>query len=121
MNADEAPERRTIVLQAKLGHRNRARVLDDGSGGPNPMLIKALGRAHEWRGRMERGEAMSYRAIAKKAGVNPSYVQTILPLAVLAPTVTRELLDGRRKLQGRLMVRMREGVPASWSLQADRF
>ncbi len=119
-NGDEAPERRTIVVQAKLAQRNRARVLDDGSSGPNPVLMRALGRAHEWRGWMERGEAMSYRAIAKKAGFNPGYVQTILPLAFLAPVLTRELLDGRRQLHGPLMVRLREGIPASWAEQADR-
>jgi site-specific DNA recombinase len=119
-NGDEAPDRRTIVVRAKLPHRNRARVLDDGLGGPTPVLMRALGRAHEWRGWMERGEAMSYRAIAKKAGVNPGYVQTILPLAFLAPALTRDLLNGRRQLHGPLMVRMREGVPASWSQQADR-
>ena len=75
---------RTIVVMARLAHRNRARILDDGSAGPDPALMRALGRAHEWRGWMERGEAMSYRAIAKKAGVTSSYVQTILPLAFLA-------------------------------------
>jgi hypothetical protein len=119
-NGDEAPERRTIVVQAKLAHRNRARVLDDGSGGPNPGLMRALGRAHEWRAWMERGEAMSYRAIAKKAGVNPGYVQTILPLAFLVRALTRELLDSRRQLHGPLMARMREGIPAALSQQADR-
>lgn len=118
-NGDEAPERETIVVQAKLAHRNRARVLDDGSAGPNPILMRALGRAHEWRGWMERGDAISYRAIAKKAGVDPSYVQTILPLAFLAPALTRELLDGRRQLNGPLMARMREGIPAAWSQQID--
>lgn len=107
-------------MQTKLVHRNRARVLDDGSGGPNPVLMRALGRAHEWRSWMERGEAKSYRAIAKKAGVNPGCVQTILPLAFLLPALTRELLDGRRQLHGPLMVRMREGIPAAWSQQIDR-
>jgi DNA invertase Pin-like site-specific DNA recombinase len=118
-NGDEAPEREAIVVQAKLAHRNRARVLDDGSAGPNPILMRALRRAHEWRGWMERGDAISYRAIAKKAGVDPSYVQTILPLAFLAPALTRELLDGRRQLNGPLMARMREGIPAAWSQQID--
>jgi hypothetical protein len=83
--------------------------------------MKALRRAHEWRGWMERGEALSYRAIAKEAGVNPGCAQTILPLAFLAPVLTRELLDGRRQLHGPLMVRMREGIPAMWSQQIDRF
>jgi hypothetical protein len=119
-DAEEAPASRTIVVPVRLAHRNRARILDDGSVGPNPALMRALGRAHEWRGWMERGEAMSYRAIAKKAGVTSSYVQTILPLAFLAPGLTRELLDGRRQLRGRLMVRMRRGLPADWAQQIDR-
>ena len=119
-DAEETPASRTVVVMAKLAHRNRARILDDGSAGPNPALMRALGRAHEWRGWMEKGEAMSYRAIAKKAGVTPSHVQTILPLAFLAPGLTRELLDGRRQLRGRLMIRMRRGIPADWTQQIDR-
>ena len=119
-DAEAAPASRTVVVMAKLAHRNRARILDDGSAGPNPALMRALGRAHEWRGWMEKGEAMSYRAIAKKAGVTPSHVQTILPLAFLAPGLTRELLDGRRQLRGRLMIRMRQGIPADWTQQIDR-
>lgn len=118
-DAEEAPASRTIVVPARLAHRNRARILDDGSAGPNPALVRALGRAHEWRGWMEQGEAMSYRAIAKKAGVTSSYVQTILPLAFLAPSLTRELLDGRCQLRGRLMIRMRRGIPADWTQQID--
>lgn len=119
-DAEEAPASRTVVVMAKVAHRNRARILDDGSAGPNPALMRALGRAHEWRGWMEQGEAMSYRAIAQRAGVTPSHVQTILPLAFLAPSLTRELLDGRRQLHGRLMIRMRQGIPADWTQQLDR-
>jgi site-specific DNA recombinase len=120
-NAEEAPASRSIVVKAKLAHRNRARILDDGSMGPDPVLMKALGRAHQWRGWMEQGEVNSYRAIAKKAGVASSYVQTILPLAFLAPRLTRELLDGRRQLRDRLMVEMRRGIPLDWAQQTDRF
>lgn len=119
-DAEESPASRTIVVTVRLAHRNRARILDDGSAGPNPALVRALGRAHEWRSWMEQGEAMSYRAIAKKAGVTSSYVQTVLPLAFLAPDLTRELLDGRRQLRGRLMIRMRQGIPADWTQQIDR-
>ncbi|TAJ88628.1 hypothetical protein [Reyranella sp.] len=118
---EEAPTSRTIVVKARLAHRNRVRILDDGSIGPHPVLMKALGRAHEWRGWMERGEATSYRSIAKKAGITSSYVQTILPLAFLAPKLTRELLDGRRQLRGRLVVEMRRGIPVDWAQQVDRF
>jgi site-specific DNA recombinase len=105
---------------AKLAHRNRARILDDGSAGPDLALVRALGRAHEWREWIEGGEAMSYRAIANKAGVTSGYVQTILPLAFLAPGLTRELLDGRRQVHGGLMAWLRRGIPADWGQQLNR-
>jgi site-specific DNA recombinase len=116
----ETPATRTVVVVAKLAHRNRAKILDDGSAGPDLALVRALGRAHEWRGWIERGEAMSYRAIAKKAAVTSGYVQTILPLAFLAPGLTRELLDGRRQVRGALMVWLRRGIPGDWGQQVDR-
>jgi hypothetical protein len=47
-------------------------------------------------------------------------VQTILPLAFLAPSLTRELLDGRRQLRGPLMIRLRRGIPTDWHQQIDR-
>ncbi len=119
-DAAETPATRTVVVVAKLAHRNRARILDDGAAGLDPALVKALGRAHEWREWMERGEAMSYRAIAKKAGVASGYVQTVLPLAFLAPGLTRELLDGRRQVQGALMAWLRRGIPADWGQQLNR-
>jgi site-specific DNA recombinase len=118
--AEEPSASRTVVVMARLAHRNRARILDDGSARPDLALVKALARAHEWRGWMERGEAMSYRAIAQKAEVGSGYVQTILPLAFLAPSLTRELLDGRRQVRGGLMDRLRRGIPIDWGQQLDR-
>ncbi len=112
---------RTIVVPAKLARKSRAVILDDGGSGPDPILLKALGRAHEWRGWLERGEALSYRAIAAKAGVTSSYVQTVMPLAFLAPRLTRQVLDGRRQIRGALMVRLRRGIPDDWRQQLDRF
>jgi hypothetical protein len=52
-----------------------------------------------WRDGARRGNVVSSHR--QKAGVAPSHVQTILPLAFLAPSLTRELLDGRRQLSGR--------------------
>jgi hypothetical protein len=116
----DAPATRTVVVVAKLTLRNRARILDDGSASPDLALVRALSRAQAWREWIERGEAMSYRAIAKKAGVASGYVQTILPLAFLGPSLTRELLDGRRQVRGGLMVWLRRGIPADWGQQLER-
>ena len=114
-------EGRTIVVPAKLAHRNRAVVLDDGRAGPDPVLLKALGRAHEWRTWLQQGEVLSYKELASKAGVTPGYVQKVLPLAFLAPALTRELLDGRRRLHGGLMARLNRGIPADWDQQFASF
>lgn len=112
---------RTIVVPAKLAHRNRAVVLDDGSTAPDSVLLKALCRAHEWRTWLEQGQALSYQALASKAGVTPGYVQKVLPLAFLAPGLTREMLDGRRRLHGGLMARLNRGIPLDWDQQLNAF
>ena len=108
-------------MPAKLAHRNRAVVFDDGRTSPDPVLLKALGRAHEWRTWLEQGEALSFQELASKAGVTPGYVQKVLPLAFLAPGLTRELLDGRRRLHGGLMARLNRGIPADWDQQLTSF
>jgi len=87
----------------------------------NEVVLKALGRAHEWRTWLEQGEALSYQELASKAGVSPGYVQKVLPLAFLAPGLTRELLDGRRRLNGGLMARLNRGIPTDWDLQLTSF
>jgi len=121
MPGDEEGESRAIVVQAKLAHRNRAVVLDDGRTAPDPVLLKALCRAHEWRTWLVQGEALSYQELASKAGVTSGYVQKVLPLAFLAPGLTRELLDGRRRLHGGLMARLNRGIPADWDQQLNSF
>ena len=105
-------EEATIVVPVSLAHRNRARVLDDGTAGPDPTIVRALARAHEWRDWLQQGQVRSYRDIALKAAVDAGYVQTVLPLAFLDPQLTRELLDGRRQIHGGLMELLRRGIPA---------
>jgi ribosomal protein L18E len=107
----------TLVVPAKLGHRNRAKVLDDGTARPDVTIVRAIARAHEWRGWLEQGEVHSYRDIASKADIDASYVQLVLPLAFLDPQITRELLDGRRQISGGLIELLRRGIPAGWQEQ----
>src|SRR6185312_10899723 len=71
----------TVVVPVNLNHRNRAKVLDDGSARPDPTIVRALIRAHQWRGWLEQDEARSYRDVARRAEVDATYVQLLLPLA----------------------------------------
>ncbi len=118
---EQGAEPQTVNVPFKLSRRNRAHILDDGNVGPNPIAVRAICRAYEWRGWLKHGVARSYRAIASKAGVSASYVQAVLPLAFLAPGLTRQLLDGRRQVRGSLMTQLRRGVPLDWTQQADSF
>jgi site-specific DNA recombinase len=120
-NGADAQQNMTVVVRARLAHRNRAVVLDEGRAEPNPVLLKALARAHQWRGWLEVGEARSSQQIAAKAKVTPGYVQKVLPLAFLAPRLTRDFLDGRRRLTGGLMAQLRRGIPLDWDRQLEVF
>jgi DNA invertase Pin-like site-specific DNA recombinase len=110
-----------LVVPAKLAHRNRAVVIDDGTAKPDPMIARALARAHEWREWLDRDEVHSYRDIANKAEVDPSYVQILMPLAFLDPQITRELLDGRCQISGGLIEFLRRGIPSDWQQQRSLF
>jgi hypothetical protein len=95
--------------------------MDDGTAKPDPMIIRALARAYEWRDWLERDEVHSYRDIASKAEVDSSYVQILLPLAFLDPQITRELLDGRCQISGGLVEFLRRGIPSDWQRQRALF
>ncbi len=118
---EDGSTRRSIVVPAKLARRSGAKVLDDGIPAPDQAVVRALARAHEWRSWLEEGQAHSYRDIASKAAVNPGYVQAVLPLAFLEPRLTRELLDGRRQINGGLMELLRRGIPIEWQQQRAAF
>jgi DNA invertase Pin-like site-specific DNA recombinase len=118
---DDGEGSRSIIIQVRMVRRNRAQILVDGTPRPDQTVVRALVRAHEWRGWLENGVARSYRDIASRASVNPGYVQTILPLAFLEPRLTRELLDGRRQISGGLMELLRRGIPLDWRQQRSLF
>lgn len=118
---DDGEGIRIVTVTAKMVRRNRAEILDDGAPAPDEAVVRTMARAHEWRGWLENGEVRSYRDIASRASVNPGYVQTVLPLAFLEPRLTRELLDGRRRITGGLMELLRRGIPFDWQRQRSVF
>ena len=59
-------------------------------------LVKAVVRAHRWRGMLESGEYGSSAELAKTEKVNDSYLSRILRLTLIAPGLTEAILDGRQ-------------------------
>jgi site-specific DNA recombinase len=62
---------------------------------PDETLVRLLTRAHEWFGRIVRGEASGPGDIAKAEGLCRTYVTRVVCLAFLAPEITKMILDGR--------------------------
>ncbi|MCA0302414.1 MAG: recombinase family protein [Proteobacteria bacterium] len=112
-----AGEGEPIVVPVCFIRHARAKVLDDGQPLAAPAVVKALGRAHKWRSWLERGEVNSWETIAVRAGVSPVYVRQLLPLAFLAPDLTRRLLDGRWRPRGGLRALLRKTIPLHWERQ----
>jgi hypothetical protein len=57
-------------------------------------LLKAVARAHEWREQLITGQSSGPRCIAKKTGLDESYVRRILRLCIPCPGYCRG--DSRR-------------------------
>jgi hypothetical protein len=59
---------------------------------PTPLQL-ALARGHRWLAMLESGEAASLREIAKREGIDNSYVSRMLNLTTLAPDIVAAILD----------------------------
>jgi ribosomal protein L20A (L18A) len=61
---------------------------------PDPALLNAIARGHRWFHELASGRTASIREIAKREGVNDSYVKRLIPLALLAPEIVQSICDG---------------------------
>ena len=86
---------------------------------PDAKLVKALARAHEWFGKILRGEANGTGDIAHAEGLCRTYVTRVLCLAFLAPETTRAILQGRQptELTVKRLVSSALKIPLRWPEQ----
>ncbi len=61
-------------------------------GEPTPLQL-ALARGHRWLAILESGKVKSLREIARKEGVDSSYVSRRANLTALAPDIVAVILD----------------------------
>lgn len=94
-------ESHTIVLPIRITKRGVEKKLIVGAGkesGPNKdqILIKGIARAFKWFEDLKSGEVRNLTELAKRDGVDVSYLRSHLPLAPLAPSIISEILSGRQ-------------------------
>lgn len=121
-------ERISLLISAHLNSRSGRTILlgQDGrlaadDGEPDQTLIGAIARAHAWRKQLVSGAAASVAVIASEKGCTPGAVHHLLPLAYLAPDLTRAILAGSQRPGLSLELLVRGEYPLSWSAQRRLF
>jgi hypothetical protein len=84
---------------------------------PDGTLVKALARAWRWQKLLDEGVYTSVTEISEAESIGKSYVSRILRLALLAPGIVEEILDGHADHPLMLVERP---LPASWEEQRAR-
>jgi hypothetical protein len=86
---------------------------------PDGTLIKALVRAWRWQKLLDEGVYTSVTEISEAESIGKSYVSRILRLAVLAPSIVEEILDGHAD-HPLMLEQLERPLPASWVEQRVR-
>ena len=60
--------------------------------GQDARLLRAIGRAWDWRLRLERGDVTTIADLAREEGISDRYVSRVIRLAWLSPTVLERLV-----------------------------
>ncbi|SUZ33977.1 hypothetical protein ROE7235_03758 [Roseibaca ekhonensis] len=60
--------------------------------GQDSRLLRAIGRAWDWRRRLGRGDVNTIADLAREEGISDRYVSRVIRLAWLAPSVLERLV-----------------------------
>lgn len=60
--------------------------------GQDARLLRAIGRAWDWRRRLERGDVTTIADLAREEGISDRYISRVIRLAWLAPSVLDRLV-----------------------------
>lgn len=97
---------RTMIVSIPISIRltgGKKKVVTPGNAAPwapppprvDNTVVKALARAHRWRGMLESNLFATVRDLAKAEKINEAYVCRVLRLTLLSPKITEAILSGR--------------------------
>jgi len=110
----------TVPIRIKRRGLRKAVTLPDGGTlysrpwdtAPTPLQL-ALARGHRWLAMLESGEASSMKEIARREGVDDSYVSRMVNLTTLAPDIVAAILDETLPSEVTLF-ELAAGTPLFW-------
>jgi hypothetical protein len=115
----------TVTVPIRIKRRGLRKVVTLPDGGslqarpwddtPTPLQL-ALARGHRWLAMLESGEAISMKEIARREGVDDSYVSRMVNLTTLAPDIVAEILDETLSPEVTLF-ELAAGTPLLWEEQ----
>ena len=79
-------------------------------------LVKALARAHRWKGILDSGKFSSIKELADAEQLADRYIGNLLRLTLLAPDIIESILDGRLP-RGIGLAEFMKPWPALWAEQ----
>ncbi len=84
-------------------------------------FLVGLGRAFYWQSLLDTGVMANGSAIARAEGRDPSTVNELLRLTLLAPDIIDQLMAGRQPRRLTLMWFQGNPLPLDWQAQRDIF
>jgi hypothetical protein len=115
----------TVTVPIRIKRRGLRKVVTLPDGGavqprswddtPTPLQL-ALARGHRWLAMLESGEAKSMKEIARREGVDDSYVSRMVNLTTLAPDIVAAILDETLPEEVTLFD-LASGTPVLWDEQ----
>jgi hypothetical protein len=112
----------TVPIRIKRRSLRKAVTLPDGGvdlrpwdATPTPFQL-ALARGHRWLAMLESGEVSSMKEIARREGVDNSYVSRMVNLTTLAPDIVAAILDETLPSEVTLF-ELAAGTPLVWEEQ----
>ena len=113
----------TLTIAARLQRAGREMRMivqnTENQRAPDPALLRALARAHDFRERLMRDPHLSAHDIARAEGVSAAYIYATLRLAWLAPDIVEAIVNGRQppRLTATELFRLSGHLPLGWPQQ----
>lgn len=122
---------RTMVVSIPISMRmigGRKKVVTPANAAPwsppparvDNTVVKALARAHRWRGMLEANLFATVRDLSKAEKINEAYLCRVLRLTLLSPKITEAALSGRLPDTVDL-AKLLKPFPSEWERQEALF